>query len=139
MSELVFTVDGEPVAKARARKGKRSMFTPGETVAFERRVALASEIARRAAKLPLLTKAVELRVDCFFTAKKGATHTHPIYKDTRPDWDNLGKIVSDALNTCVWSDDGRVADGRCVTWWQVPGRRPCTIVRVCSLAGEWDS
>lgn len=27
-----------------------------------------------------------------------------------PDWDNIGKLVSDAFNKIVWKDDGQVAD-----------------------------
>lgn len=27
---------------------------------------------------------------------------------TKPDWDNLGKIVSDALNLVAWKDDSQV-------------------------------
>jgi len=45
------------------------------------------------------------------------------------DWDNIGKIVSDALNNIVWKDDAQVGDGRSIKVyakkeageWQTPG------------------
>lgn len=32
----------------------------------------------------------------------------------KPDWDNAGKLVSDALNGIAWLDDAQVVDGRVV-------------------------
>lgn len=32
----------------------------------------------------------------------------------RPDWDNLGKIVADAIKGIVWGDDAAVIDGRVI-------------------------
>ena len=48
-----------------------------------------------------------------------------------PDWDNIGKLVSDALNGTVWKDDCQVADGRAIRRyikridgvWEEPGIR----------------
>lgn len=34
----------------------------------------------------------------------------------KPDWDNLGKVVSDALNGVVYADDCAIADGSVVKW-----------------------
>lgn len=30
----------------------------------------------------------------------------------KPDWDNTGKLISDALNGILWVDDAQVIDGR---------------------------
>ena len=46
-----------------------------------------------------------------------------------PDWDNIGKIVSDGLNKYVWNDDAQVGDGRAIRRyirkvdgvWEEPG------------------
>jgi Holliday junction resolvase RusA-like endonuclease len=36
--------------------------------------------------------------------------TAPFYKDTKPDWDNLGKAVSDVLTTLqFWRDDAQIS------------------------------
>lgn len=47
----------------------------------------------------------------------------------KPDWDNIGKIVSDAFNKLLWKDDAQVADSRVVKRyvkikngeWEQPG------------------
>lgn len=36
-------------------------------------------------------------------------HIRPIVK---PDWDNFGKVASDALNGVIWKDDAQIVDGR---------------------------
>lgn len=33
---------------------------------------------------------------------------------TKPDWDNVGKIVSDALNGIAYRDDSQIVDARVV-------------------------
>lgn len=140
MSELFFTVMGEPVAKGRARRGRgRHVYTPEETVRFERRVALDAEIAMRegCTKRPLLEGAVELVVDAFFAPRKGAKHEAPVRKTTKPDASNTGKGIEDAMNGIVYVDDARICDTRCRKWWQVPGKPPCVEIRVTSLDGEW--
>ena len=40
--------------------------------------------------------------------KRDAALVGLIYPDGRPDWDNYGKIASDALNKVVWEDDGQI-------------------------------
>lgn len=47
-----------------------------------------------------------------------------------PDWDNLGKLVSDSLNGVVWTDDARVVSGHV---WKRYGDRSETRVRVRML------
>lgn len=32
--------------------------------------------------------------------------------NVRSDWDNIGKLVSDALNGVFWEDDRQIVDGR---------------------------
>ena len=31
-----------------------------------------------------------------------------VFRTKKPDWDNIGKIVSDALNGIAWEDDNQV-------------------------------
>ena len=35
----------------------------------------------------------------------------PIICPSKPDWDNIGKLVSDALNGIVWRDDRQIVSG----------------------------
>ena len=56
------------------------------------------------------------------------------------DWDNIGKIVSDALNHVVWKDDAQVGDGRSIRRyvkkvkgeWEQPGIF-FTITKICKI------
>jgi Holliday junction resolvase RusA-like endonuclease len=47
------------------------------------------------------------------------------YKDTKPDLDNLEKIVGDALNGVAWIDDSQIADkgGSRKVYGDMPGLR----------------
>ena len=48
----------------------------------------------------------------------------------KPDWDNIGKIVCDALNGSAYKDDAAITDA---TVCKRYGTRPCVAVR---LTGE---
>lgn len=51
------------------------------------------------------------------------------YEDpiTKPDWDNLGKLISDGLNRFAYSDDAQVVDGRAIKCYS---KNPKTFVRL---------
>jgi Holliday junction resolvase RusA-like endonuclease len=50
-----------------------------------------------------------------------------IVPTSRPDWDNFGKLCSDALNEIVWRDDAQVVDARVVKRYSA---RPALTVEV---------
>lgn len=87
-----FTVPGDPIPKGRPRVVHGHTYTDARTVAAEKRV--------RAAFLaggfkPIRTPVrVELR---FYRATA-----------RRCDWDNLAKLVCDALNGAAWDDDDQI-------------------------------
>lgn len=109
---IAFSITGKPFAKQRPRATRQGrVYTPGETVAFERQVGI---IARPHFPAPI-TGPVRLTVIATFapaaslSARKrdamiGQPHTQ------RPDTDNLVKGVSDGLNRIAWADDGQVAE-----------------------------
>lgn len=133
-----FTIPGKPFAKQRPKAaviaGRARVYTPKQTVSFERQVA---EIARPVFPAPL-EGPVKLRVVAVFqipkswTKKKkedaardgGAFHTQ------RPDGDNILKAIKDGLNRIAWVDDSQVADVRCVKRW---GAQATTFVQVEAL------
>ncbi len=114
---LVVVIDGEPVAKGRARNnlnGSRP-FTPAKTVRYERKVELA---ARKVMGLnPPMTCPVSVRV----TAYRGIAKSWPKYKKeaalkgllmptATPDGDNYAKAALDGLNGVAFLDDAQVCD-----------------------------
>lgn len=46
--------------------------------------------------------------------KKQDARSGRVLPDVKPDWDNLGKVASDAIKEIVWCDDACVCDGRVI-------------------------
>ena len=110
MTELYLRVDMEPEPKGRARStidkdGKPRTYTPGKTVKAE---SMIRETWRRCgsisfdAKTPLALSVLVIRTRPRSLPKKV---TWPV---TRPDWDNYGKLVCDALNKFAYHDDAQI-------------------------------
>lgn len=115
MTCIRFSVPGAPVAKARPRFTKNGhAYTPDKTRSYEAIVRLCAIKAMKGKKL--LTGAISLSVTAFFPIPKYFTKTvrakalsGELWHQKKPDWDNVGKIVSDALNGVVFSDDAKVS------------------------------
>lgn len=41
----------------------------------------------------------------------------------KPDYDNVAKLIGDALNEVIWQDDSQIADGRVVRWYSADAPR----------------
>lgn len=129
------TVPARPVGKQRprmARKGR--VFTPKQTVNAEAWVRLC---CTQQVGTPLVSGPVALRI-AFVVPIPGsmpvrdkvearAARKLPVAK---PDWDNLAKLVADALNGLAWRDDAHVAHAvvtkvygdeprTVIEWWQM--------------------
>lgn len=111
MTDLVFRIPGTPLAFARAGSNGKRRFTPRPQLNYMNLVKVTGSKAMKRAKLlpfdgPLyvslniqypMPKTTEAKI------RKGKlAHSH---KTSRPDLDNLSKIVLDALNEIVWTDD----------------------------------
>lgn len=117
-----FTVDGEPISKARARftnyKSKTRAYTPERTRVGEERVLAAFlQVAK-----PTHDTEVAFGVEVEFLHQTGQ----------RRDIDNMLKLILDALNKVAWPDDVQVtsisANKR-----RVPKGEAQTIVRIYTL------
>jgi len=88
-----FTVDGEPVPKARPRLGRGGhAYTPSRTAAWEERVGW----AYREAQGPEFHGPVQVALHFRRKSRR------------RADLDNLIKSVLDGLNGVAWQDDSQV-------------------------------
>lgn len=110
-----FTVPGEPVSWARSgqrknpKTGKVIFFTAAKSGNYR------AQIQKRAedAGVPLFEAAVTVTIEAVFTRPKTSYRKsiprgrEPCTK--RPDADNIGKQVLDALNGVAWLDDRQVA------------------------------
>ena len=98
-------INGRPQPKQRARVTKWGSYTPPQTVAYEKLVALTW------GNRPMLQGAVAMKVTCVFKIPKsrkelwnGQNHTQ------RPDLDNVIKCVTDGLNGRAFADDAQIVE-----------------------------
>lgn len=117
-----FTVRGKPVGKARPRactvvgrtRVHTRVYTPQATADYEERVRLEYQaqcgnvyfergvplMVQIAAYMPIPQSASQKQREKML---RGALR--PVKK---PDWDNIGKIICDALNGVAWHDDAQI-------------------------------
>ena len=111
MFRLTFFVPGPPKGKARARAGNGRHYTPKVTVDAERGISWAARKAMVGSTL--VEGAVYLEITALFERPKSWPKSRKVEINVphinKPDWDNVGKLVSDALNGIVWRDDSQVA------------------------------
>jgi len=119
------TVPGKPRAWQRARlaKGGRHHFTDDKTRGAKKSVAWAYRMA-----LPGWSHCkegpVRLWVTAYFPiplrtprALRAKMETETVWYPHKSDWDNIGKLPSDALNGIAYIDDCQVVDGRVLKYY----------------------
>ena len=137
---IEFTVEGKPTAKGRprfARRGKFvSTYTPKQTKEYETVIAEAATIAMMGKKP--LSGAIEaffvinLGIPLSFTKKQRTEALCGFLRPTKkPDWDNYGKLFSDAMNGIVYEDDNQIV--KC-TVEKHYAESPCVKITVKSIA-----
>lgn len=139
--EIVFTVAGPPRGKGRPRFDGRSKrtYTDAQTLSAEQRV----HAAWRAAGGRTIPGPVELGVSVVLRRPQthyrvsgelsaaGERATHPTKK---PDFDNVAKLIADALNGCAFDDDAQVVEHRFIKRWANPGESEHTQVSIRPVA-----
>jgi len=142
ITNIAFTVPGEPQGKGRARVGTigghARMFTPERTVAYEGLIAMAARDAMRGT--PPFDCALRVELDIVQSVpaswskkKRSAALSGAIRPTTKPDKDNVIKAVYDGGNGVVWRDDVLIVDGAQSKRY---GETPGVHVRVAVLGGE---
>lgn len=136
------TILGEPCAKQRPRLGKGFTYTPEKTVNYEtlvKQLYIMQEKER-------LEGALKMTVNAFFSIPKSASKKNrekmlrgEIRPTKRPDWDNIGKIISDALNEMAYKDDCQIVDARVRKWYSDNPRVEVDITELTpEVFAEWD-
>lgn len=141
ITNIAFVVPGEPGAKQRPRAtsigGHARMYTPAQTVRYESLVAMCAGQAMRSGPPLAGPMAIEIEavhsIPASWSKKRRAAALAGLERPftSRKDWDNIGKIVCDAINGIVWLDDRQVCDGRVIKRY---GETPGVHVRVATLA-----
>ena len=117
MSTVTFTILGKPIGKGRPRfstaGGYARSYTPAKTVEYENLVRMEWE-KTGAKKLEGVISAV---IYAYFPIPKSVSKKKRALMDGRfytskPDCDNIAKIILDALNGIAYDDDSQVASLR---------------------------
>lgn len=114
-----FTIPGPPKGKARARTLKNGFsYTPKDTVSYENLVKMCFHENRPAGWKPYEGH-VNMAITAYFPIPKSKSKKDreriwagTIRPTVRPDWDNIGKIITDALNGIAYRDDAQIVDCR---------------------------
>ena len=112
MNRITFAVPGKPKGKARPRSSRLSgtMYTPRETLEYEKLVAL----SYKAKGGRLLSGLVAVDIVAQFAPPKSLSKAKRLelletkYAGKKPDGDNIAKIVLDGLNGVAFADDAYV-------------------------------
>lgn len=125
VTHMDFTVHGPPVGKARPRFNRRQgrTYTPAETENAEANI----RAAWAAAGSPRLPDGpITLTIEVHVTRPKShyrvngllsAVGRRNVLPTSRPDLDNIAKLVQDALNGLAWRDDAQVANLIVERWY----------------------
>jgi Holliday junction resolvase RusA-like endonuclease len=112
-TRLEFVIPGVPMASARARTTGNHHYVTQRQKAYRRAAGLLA--LRAMAGRGLFTGPVALAMVAVFEppaswtkAKRAAALAGEVVPVVKPDWDNLGKIVSDAMNEVVYKDDAQI-------------------------------
>lgn len=113
-TRVTIVIDGPPRAKQRPRAGKGFIYTPRETEIEEAHVrGLGLKVMQNTSPFvgPVM---LELEAVFEFPASwpDRVTSMSNVPHISRPDVDNIAKLVLDALNGVVFTDDGQVCEIR---------------------------
>ncbi len=120
MDRVQLTIPLEPKGKERPRWSPKTqrMYTPETTTSYEDFIKL---VYRQNYGAEMFPKGVplDIRIRAYCPIPKSDTLTVRAKKMTgairptvKPDWDNIGKIVADALNKIAYYDDAQIVDSQ---------------------------
>lgn len=110
---LTFTIPGKPMGKQRPRMTRTGhVFTSQETVSYENLVKLCFREAYPE-WTPTESETVmhiwaEFPIPGSWSKKKKQAALDGRIHPRKPDWDNIGKIISDGLNAVAYADDAQI-------------------------------
>ncbi len=131
-------IPGQPVAKGRPRFDRRGhAYTPEKTVRWEHR---AAAIIRAAIGSPMYDQPLKLQVTAFFQRPQRLltrnASPNRIHHTSKPDADNIGKIVADALTMAGVVRDDSVINQMLVTKYYAAKGAPAEVV---ILLDSWEN
>jgi len=128
----------EPIGKARSRHrqlkdGRIIDYTPEPTLTMERIIQY--HIRQRVHALGQFEAGVPLKVDIVaYRQRPKHLAKKVLFPITKPDWDNIGKLVTDSLQKYLYWNDAQITDGRVRKRFGDPPRIELTIEE--DISGE---
>ncbi len=127
---MCFTVPGKPEGKARPRMTRSGhAYTPEQTRAYEERIRLAYRTDCRGSVPFAAGVPVQVVILAYHAIPRSESRRRrekmlcaEILPTVKPDWDNVGKAVCDALNGLAWHDDAQVVEARVVKRYGIAPR-----------------
>lgn len=114
-------IDRAPVVWARPRFSKGRAFTAKPQAEAKEAIRW---LFKKAWRGEPLGKEIGIRLSLTFFFKAPRKKDCGTFKRTRPDGDNLAKLILDCGNGLLWEDDAQVVDLRIIKLWAVkPGTK----------------
>lgn len=131
---IKLTIPGEPVAKARPRITRYGAYTPAKTKSYE---TLVKELYFMEHGQTLIEGELSIDIKAYFRIPKSASKKRKRLMASgdmrpvkRPDWDNVGKIVTDALNGVAYDDDSQIVSATVEKYYSEEPRTEIKIERI---------
>jgi len=135
---IKLVIPGEPIGKSRPKFNGQigRAYTPAKTKSYEKMV---KAIYLQAYGNACFSKDVplDMRIVAYMEVPKSDSLKKRTQKligairpTKRPDWDNIGKIVSDALNHVAYHDDAQIVDTQVRKFYSDNPRVEITILHV---------
>lgn len=113
--KIELTIPGKPLGKQRPRVLKKGItYTPAKTLNYE---TLVKQLYITQHFQKQLSGPIRAEIKAYFQIpesaskkKKELMRAGVIRPETRPDWDNIGKIITDALNNLAYKDDKQIVE-----------------------------
>lgn len=133
MKAITYTIPLEPIA------WKRSGVNFDRRLFFDKqkndKIALGIYLVRDHGNAPKWTGPIAIDIICYFKLPKSIKDRNlngSCWVHTKPDADNLWKLIADAINDTetIWTDDCQIADGRIRKMYD---KEPRTIITISPL------
>lgn len=123
---ISLTIPGPPCAKQRPKVYNGHGVTPVKTVNYE---TLVKQLYIMQNHRQQLEGQLKMTVRAYFSIPKSDSGKKAYEKSMgqnrpvkKPDWDNIGKIISDALNGLAYRDDSQIVTATVEKWYSLNPR-----------------